>query len=124
MAFTRRTTSEPVVAAAALLLAGQLASAQGKTEQVTVFWGRHKDEGSLREACDSGLYSMVIMSFLAVYDSGGSYRLDFSGHPVAGMGDAIKRYQSLGVPVSLSIGGFGRAYSLPTNASALALFDC
>ncbi|KAJ1276357.1 hypothetical protein BS78_05G208700 [Paspalum vaginatum] len=39
------------------------------------------------------------------------------------MGDAIKRCQFLGVPVSLSIGGFGAAYSLPTNLSALALFD-
>ncbi|TVU23432.1 hypothetical protein EJB05_25798, partial [Eragrostis curvula] len=27
-----------------------------KTGQLTVFWGRHKAEGSLREACDSGMY--------------------------------------------------------------------
>ena len=39
------------------------------------------------------------------------------------MGDAIKRCQFLGVPVSISIGGFGAGYSLPTNQSALALFD-
>ncbi|RCV39703.1 hypothetical protein SETIT_8G244400v2 [Setaria italica] len=131
MAFTRRRPSLAVSAAALLfvvlisfLLAGP-ASAQGKTGQVTVFWGRHRDEGSLREACDSGLYSMVIMSFLDVYggNGNGNYHLDLSGHPLAGMGAAIKRCQFLGVPVSISIGGFGGAYSLPTNQSALALFD-
>ncbi|KAJ1277256.1 hypothetical protein BS78_05G281100 [Paspalum vaginatum] len=130
MAFARR--RPPVaaallpVAATYLLLAGPApASAQGgKTGQVTVFWGRHKDEGSLREACDSGLYTMVIMSFLDVYGADGTtYHLDLSGHPLAGMGAAIKRCQFLGVRVSLSIGGPGGAYSLPTNASALALFD-
>ena len=121
--------STAALAAAALLsvaiislLAAAPATAQGKTGQVTVFWGRHKDEGSLREACDSGLYSMVIMSFLDVY-GGSYYHLDLSGHSTAGMGAAIKRCQFLGVPVSISIGGFGGAYSLPTNASALALFD-
>ncbi|TVU23349.1 hypothetical protein EJB05_25708, partial [Eragrostis curvula] len=77
-------------------LAGH-ASAQGKTGQVTVFWGRHKDEGSLREACDSGKYSMVIMSFLDVYGAGNKYNLDISGHPTAGMNAAIKRCQFLGV---------------------------
>ncbi|WVZ51003.1 hypothetical protein U9M48_002196 [Paspalum notatum var. saurae] len=137
MAFTRRRPPSAPVSSAALLSVAALilllvgpspASAQGpKTgQQVTVFWGRHKDEGSLREACDSGLYTMVIMSFLDVYGADGTtYHLDLSGHPLAGMGDAIKRCQFLGVPVSLSIGGSGAgaAYSLPTNASALALFD-
>ncbi|TVT97777.1 hypothetical protein EJB05_56961, partial [Eragrostis curvula] len=41
-----------------------------QTGQLTVFWGQHKDEGSLREACDTGVYTMVIMSFLDVYGSG------------------------------------------------------
>ncbi|OEL24511.1 hypothetical protein BAE44_0014469 [Dichanthelium oligosanthes] len=53
---------------------------------------------------------MVIMSFLDVYGSG-TYNLDLSGHSLAGMGDAIKRCRFLGVPVSISIGGFGGAYS-------------
>ncbi|OEL26653.1 Xylanase inhibitor protein 1 [Dichanthelium oligosanthes] len=126
MAFTHRrpplAVSLPLICVAFISFLAGPASAQGKTGQVTVFWGRHRDEGSLREACDSGLYSMVIMSFLDVYGSG-TYNLDLSGHSLAGMGDAIKRCQFLGVPVSISIGGFGGAYSLPTNQSALALFD-
>ncbi|TVU23346.1 hypothetical protein EJB05_25705, partial [Eragrostis curvula] len=79
-----------------------------QTGQLTVFWGQHKDEGSLREACDTGVYTMVIMSFLDVYGSG-QYNLDISGHPVAGMGDEIKHCQSKGVLVSLAIGGTSRA---------------
>jgi chitinase len=129
MAFTRRGPS--LLSSVALLLSvivmswlSSSASAQGKTGEVTVFWGRHRDEGSLREACDSGKYTMVIMSFLDVYGRGDKYSLDISGHPYVGMGDAIKRCQFLGVPVSISIGdGFGTGYSLPTNRSALALFD-
>uniref|UniRef100_J3MEA8 GH18 domain-containing protein n=1 Tax=Oryza brachyantha TaxID=4533 RepID=J3MEA8_ORYBR len=49
--------------------------------------------------------------------------LDLSGHPIAGVGDDIKHCQYIGVPVSLSIGGFGSGYSLPSNRSALDLFD-
>ncbi|GJN12087.1 hypothetical protein PR202_ga30333 [Eleusine coracana subsp. coracana] len=67
---------------------------ENKTGQVTVFWGRNRNEGSLREACDSGRYTMVIMSFLDVY-SHGKYHLDL----------------------------FGSHYSLPTKQSALDLFD-
>ncbi|TVU23406.1 hypothetical protein EJB05_25769, partial [Eragrostis curvula] len=93
-----------------------------QTGQLTVFWGQHKDEGSLREACDTGVYTMVIMSFLDVYGSG-QYNLNISDHPVAGMGDEIKHCQSKGVLISLAIGGFGGNYSLPTNQSALDLFD-
>ncbi|XP_066167909.1 xylanase inhibitor protein 1 [Oryza sativa Japonica Group] len=119
---SRRAASLLAVAAiAAVFLAGP-ATAVGKTGQVTVFWGRNKDEGTLREACDSGLYTMVIMSFLNVYGHG-KYNLDLSGHPIAGIGDDIKHCQFIGVPVSLSIGGFGNGYSLPSNRSALELFD-
>ncbi|KAJ1288026.1 hypothetical protein BS78_02G056900 [Paspalum vaginatum] len=115
-----RKAAAVVLAVAALV---SLAAAAGsKTGQVTVFWGRNKDEGSLREACDTGLYTMVIISFLDVYGQG-RYHLDLSGHPVGGVGADIKHCQSKGVPVSLSVGGFGAGYSLPSNQSALDLFD-
>ncbi|WVZ62150.1 hypothetical protein U9M48_011930 [Paspalum notatum var. saurae] len=119
-ALASRRAAAVVLAVAALV---SLAAAAGsKTGQVTVFWGRNKDEGSLREACDTGLYTMVIISFLDVYGEG-RYHLDLSGHPVGGVGADIKHCQSVGVPVSLSIGGFGAGYSLPSNQSALDLFD-
>ncbi|GJN12089.1 hypothetical protein PR202_ga30335 [Eleusine coracana subsp. coracana] len=65
---------------------------ENKTGQVTVFWGRNKNEGSLREACDSGRYTMVIMSFLDVYGHG-KYHLDLSGHPLGRIGADIKHCQ-------------------------------
>ncbi|XP_062186430.1 xylanase inhibitor protein 1-like [Phragmites australis] len=115
-----------LIALAALLsvvgfLAGP-AAATGKTGQVTVFWGRNKAEGSLREACDSGMYTIVIMSFLDVYGHG-KYSLDLSGHPIAGIGNDIKHCQSKNILVFLSIGGFGNKYSLPTSQSAADVAD-
>uniref|UniRef100_K3ZL85 GH18 domain-containing protein n=1 Tax=Setaria italica TaxID=4555 RepID=K3ZL85_SETIT len=64
------------------------------TEDLTIFWGRNRDEGSLREACDTGTYTMVIISFLSVF-----------GH------------------VLLSVGGDGDRYSLPTARAARDLVD-
>ena len=121
----RRASAAALLAVATLLvcLAGPAMAAGNKTGQVTVFWGRNKDEGTLREACDTGLYTMVIMSFLDVYGPNGKYHLDISGHPIAGIGDDIKHCQFVGVPVSLSIGGFGSGYSLPSKQAALDLFD-
>ncbi|TVU23412.1 hypothetical protein EJB05_25776, partial [Eragrostis curvula] len=107
-----------------ILAAPASAALENKTGQVTVFWGRNKDEGSLREACDTGRYTTVIISFLDVYGDGGKYHhLDLSGHPVGRVGADIKNCQSKGVPVSLAIGGFGGDYSLPTEQSALDLSD-
>ncbi|KAL6647593.1 hypothetical protein ACP70R_015030 [Stipagrostis hirtigluma subsp. patula] len=119
---SRRAAALLAIAALVSVLAVPAAAAGNKTGQVTVFWGRNKDEGTLREACDSGLYTMVIMSFLNVYGHG-RYGLDLSGHPLAGIGDDIKHCQYIGVPVSLSIGGFGGDYSLPSKKAALDLFD-
>uniref|UniRef100_A0A0D3GTW5 GH18 domain-containing protein n=1 Tax=Oryza barthii TaxID=65489 RepID=A0A0D3GTW5_9ORYZ len=120
MALTFTRHSLVVIVGALLLqlffLAGlaPAAAAAGPTGQVTVFWGRNKDEGSLREACDTGLYTMVVMSFLNVYGArGGEYRLDLAGHPVGGIGGDVKHCQRKGVLVSLAIGS--GAYSLPTN---------
>ncbi|RLM70058.1 xylanase inhibitor protein 2-like [Panicum miliaceum] len=96
---------------------------------IAVFWGRNKDEGTLREACDTGSYTAVIISFLTGFGGGAnnSYSLDLSGHPLAGVGDDIKHCQSKGILVLLSIGGpaaaggAGANYSLPTPRSAAEL---
>ncbi|CAO2141625.1 unnamed protein product [Urochloa humidicola] len=105
---------------AIIILAGTaMAVLENQTGQVAVFWGRHKDEGSLREACDSGMYTGIIISFLNVYGNG-KYHLDLSGHQLTGVGDDIKHCQSAGISISLSIRG---NHSLPSNQSALILFD-
>uniref|UniRef100_A0ACD6A786 Uncharacterized protein n=1 Tax=Avena sativa TaxID=4498 RepID=A0ACD6A786_AVESA len=118
-----RPTSLLLALAAVLSVASFLvcpAAAAEKTGQMTVFWGRHADEGTLGDACNfHGIYTTVNMCFLNVYGHG-KYSLDLSGHPLAGVGDDIKHCQSLGIPVFLSIGG---AYGLPTNQSVLDLAD-
>ncbi|KAJ1288027.1 hypothetical protein BS78_02G057000 [Paspalum vaginatum] len=127
MALASRSRTSQLVAVAALLsvvaafLAGP-AAATGKTGQVTVFWGRNKAEGSLREACDTGTYTLVVISFLSVFGHGKT-RLDLSGHPTAGVGDDIKHCQSKSILVFLSIGGSGTQYSLPSAQAATDLAD-
>lgn len=93
------------------------AAATGKTGQVAVFWGRNKDEGSLREACDTGTYTIAVISFLDVFGHG-NYHLDLSGHDVSTVGADIKYCQSKSILVFLSIGGFGNQYSLPSPQAA------
>ncbi|CAM0909539.1 unnamed protein product [Alopecurus aequalis] len=113
-----------VLAAVLSFLVCPGAAEGGKTGQITVFWGRHEDEGTLGDACNfDRIYTTVIISFLDVYGHG-KYRLNLSGHPLAGVGDDIKHCQSLGIPVFLSIGGIGGGdYGLLTNQSALDLAD-
>lgn len=121
MALSRRRSVCILFLLAALLFAVTFlavpAAATGKTGQVAVFWGRNKDEGSLREACDTGRYTIAIISFLDVFGHG-NYHLDLSGHDVSAVGADIKHCQSKSILVFLSIGGFGNQYSLPSPKSA------
>jgi chitinase len=113
MAFTRRPSIVLLPLALALLsllASGGTLAATGPGD-IAVFWGRNKAEGTLREACDTGTYTTVIISFLRGFGHG-TYTLDLSGHPLAGVGDDIKHCQSKGILVLLSIGGPGGGYSL------------
>ncbi|TVU24340.1 hypothetical protein EJB05_26772, partial [Eragrostis curvula] len=102
----------------ALLLSLQLTGGlAGSAGDITVYWGRNKDEGSLREACDTGLYKTVIISFLSAFGHY-NYTLDLSGHPPAGVGDDINYCKSKGIVVLLAIGGQGGEYSLTSSQAA------
>jgi len=69
MAFRRR--SWLPLALALVLLSCIAATAMAKrTGELTVFWGRNKAEGTLRAACDTGLYNTVIISFFSVFGHG------------------------------------------------------
>nr|CAB3455857.1 unnamed protein product [Digitaria exilis] len=123
MASSRRLIAASLLALTAIffLLAGP-AAATGKTGQVTVFWGRNKAEGSLRQACDTGTYTFVIISFLNVFGHGKT-SLDLSGHPIGPIGADVKHCQSKSILVFLSIGGLGDQYSLPSSQAATDLAD-
>ena len=120
MAFQRHRSWLLLLALACLLYLAATADEAKRTGELTVFWGRNKDEGTLREACDTGLYNTVVISFLNVFGPG-KYWTDLSGHPLHGIGADIKHCQSKGIPVFLSIGGGGTDYSLPSSASPEAV---
>lgn len=130
MAF-RRNQRRRILLLCSLLLAvasGTTQAAATGPGDIAVFWGRNKAEGTLREACDTGTYNTVLISFLSGFGrpGGGAYALDLSGHPLAGVGDDIKHCQSKGILVLLSVGGpaaAGYSYSLPTPQSAADLAD-
>ncbi|EAY81872.1 hypothetical protein OsI_37037 [Oryza sativa Indica Group] len=115
----RRSSATAVFLLLSLLLLLQSAAAypQGKRQNVAVFWGRNKAEGSLSSICDSGDYNIVIISFLSVFGHG-KYWLDLSGHDLRDVGADIRHCQSKGVYMLLSIGGDGDQYSLPSSKSA------
>uniref|UniRef100_UPI00402B05CC Xylanase inhibitor protein XIP n=1 Tax=Oryza sativa subsp. japonica TaxID=39947 RepID=UPI00402B05CC len=94
------------------------------TGDTVIIWGRNKDEGSLREACDAGRYTTVIISFLSAFGYiPGTYKLDISGHQVSAVGPDIKYCQSKGKLILLAIGGQGGEYSLPSSQAAVDLHD-
>jgi chitinase len=128
MAFTRRRPCG-ILLLSLLAASGSLSLAATGPGDVAVFWGRNKDEGTLREACDTGTYTTVIISFLRGFGHGAAYySLDLSGHPLAGVGADVKHCQAKGILVLLSIGGppntntnTGAGYSLPSARAAADL---
>ncbi|KAL6652966.1 hypothetical protein ACP70R_011891 [Stipagrostis hirtigluma subsp. patula] len=95
-------------------------AATGKTGRITVYWGQTASEGSLRKACESNLYSTVILSFLTHF-GGGRYKLNLAGHSWSAVSPDIKYCQSKKILVLLSIGGGIGKYSLASEADAKAV---
>ncbi|KAF0924800.1 hypothetical protein E2562_014906 [Oryza meyeriana var. granulata] len=123
MAF-RRLAPLLVLLLSSCLAAGPAPATAQSTGDTVVFWGRNNDqqEGSLKEACDTGLYTTVVISFLSAFGHG-SYKLDLSGHSVSAVGPDIKHCQSKGILILLAIGGQGGEYSLPSSQAAVDLED-
>ncbi|TVU24489.1 hypothetical protein EJB05_26931, partial [Eragrostis curvula] len=93
MAFGRRPACLLLLGLLSLQLTAGLAAYGG---DVAVYWGRNKDEGTLRETCDTGSYTTVIISFLVAFGHG-QYKLDLSGHDIGGVGDDINYCKSKGI---------------------------
>uniref|UniRef100_A0A0D9WEC2 GH18 domain-containing protein n=1 Tax=Leersia perrieri TaxID=77586 RepID=A0A0D9WEC2_9ORYZ len=122
---SRRLAPVLVLLLSTYLAAGPAPATAQSTGDTVVFWGRNteQNEGSLKEACDTGLYTTVIISFLSAFGRGGTPKLDISGHPVSAVGADIKHCQSKGILVLLAIGGQGGEYSLPSSQAAADLDD-
>ncbi|KAK8916591.1 Acidic endochitinase [Platanthera zijinensis] len=107
---------------AILFLFSFFAAAQAGT--IAVYWGQNGDEGTLADACNSGLYSYVLISFLSTFGNGQTPQLNLAGHcdaasgGCAGLSSDIQSCQDRGIKILLSIGGSGGSYILSTQDDA------
>ncbi|KAL6638465.1 hypothetical protein ACP70R_023960 [Stipagrostis hirtigluma subsp. patula] len=107
---------------ACLLLAPHHAAAS----DTAVYWGQKTKEGTLAEACSTGLYAFVNIAFLRSFGGGQDPVLYLAGHcnltdktrGCPRVRDGIHSCQSRGVKVLLAIGGRGGNYSLASASEA------
>ncbi|XP_062206399.1 acidic endochitinase-like [Phragmites australis] len=107
---------------ALLLVAGMIGIASAGN--IAVYWGQNGGEGTLAEACNSGNYAYVIVSFLSSFGNGQTPVLNLAGHCDPGSGGCtgltsdIQGCQSQGIKVLLSLGGGGGNYGLSSTDDA------
>ncbi|XP_042063985.1 acidic endochitinase-like [Salvia splendens] len=114
---------------ASLLLLSLLTSASAAG--IATYWGQRGDEGSLTDACNSGLYQYVNIAFLSTFGGGRIPKLNLGGHcntdfgTCTGLSAEIRTCQALGIKVLLSLGGATTdTYSLssPDDAAQVAAY--
>ncbi|KAK7343720.1 hypothetical protein VNO77_12702 [Canavalia gladiata] len=97
---------------------------------IAIYWGQNGNEGTLSEACATGLYSYVNIAFLNKFGNGQTPEINLAGHcnPATNsctkFSAEIKYCQSKGIKVLLSIGGGAGSYSLasPKDARNVSTF--
>lgn len=105
-----------------LLLAGM--AGISRAGNIAVYWGQNVGEGPLADACNSGLYTYVMISFLSTFGNGQTPAINLAGHcdPPSNncnvFSSEITTCQSNGVKVLLSLGGAGGSYSLSSTEDA------
>ncbi|EES01299.1 acidic endochitinase [Sorghum bicolor] len=108
-----------------------LAAAASDDVRIAVYWGQDAREGSLRDACSTGLYAYVNIGFLSTFGDGRAPILDLADHcdPPSGgcayLATDIASCQSTGIKVLLSIGGGtlgGYNLSSPSDAQGVAAY--
>ncbi|CAA6653967.1 unnamed protein product [Spirodela intermedia] len=107
-------------------------ASQAHGGQIAVYWGQgnNKNEGTLRQTCETGRYSYVIIAFLNEFGEGRAPKLNLAGHcdPASGgcisVSDGIRACQGRGIKVLLSIGGGVGSYGLsnPNDAQQVASY--
>ncbi|KAK7337998.1 hypothetical protein VNO77_18592 [Canavalia gladiata] len=96
---------------------------------MVVYWGQNEKEGSLTETCNSGLYKIVNLAFLATFGSGRQPQINLAGHcdPATNgcknLSKDIKNCQNKGIKVMISIGGGATGYSLSSARDARNVAD-
>lgn len=96
---------------------------------IVVYWGQDESEGTLSETCNSGLYKIVNIGFLAKFGGGREPEINLAGHcdPASNgcksLSKDIKNCQKRGIKVILSIGGGETGYSLSSANDATKVAD-
>lgn len=91
---------------------------------IGTYWGQNTFEGSLNDACSSGLYSYVNIAFLNTFGSAQVPQLNLGGHcdprygQCVGLTTDILNCQKLGIKVMLSLGGPTGTYTLTSTEDA------
>uniref|UniRef100_A0A0D9V3R5 chitinase n=1 Tax=Leersia perrieri TaxID=77586 RepID=A0A0D9V3R5_9ORYZ len=112
----------------ALLLIAAIA-VTSRAGDIAVYWGQNGNEGSLADACSSGNYGIVLVSFLTTFGNGQTPVLNLAGHcnpdggGCTGQSSDIQSCQSQGVKVLLSLGGAVGNYGLADTQDAQSVAD-
>jgi len=105
-----------------LLLAGM--AVISRAGNIATYWGQNGGEGTLADACNSGFYAYVMVSFLNTFGKGQEPVMNLAGHcdPPSGncnvFSSDITTCQSKGVKVLLSLGGANGNYGLSSTEDA------
>ena len=94
---------------ASLLITTKADDDSAALRNIAVYWGQggdHHHEGSLREACKSGNYDIIILQQLIVYDDGRNPELNLGRHcgDCSKLEKEIKYCQSKDIKILLQIG--------------------
>jgi chitinase len=110
------------------LIAPALAAGNSYVPGIAVYWGQNGNEGTLAEACGTGRYQYVILAFLTTFGNNQTPVLNLAGHcnPAAGtctgLSSEIKRCQSQGIKILLSLGGGVGSYFLTSYQDAQQVY--
>ncbi|KAL5219796.1 hypothetical protein ABZP36_024509 [Zizania latifolia] len=104
-----------------LLLAGM--AGMSRAGNIAVYWGQNGNEGTLADACNSGLYAYVMIAFLSTFGNGQTPVLNLAGHSKAGISSDIQTCQSQNIKVLLSLGGGSGSYGLSSKDDARSVAD-
>ena len=84
-----------------------------QSEDIGIYWGQEKDEGSLAETCATGKYSYVNIAFLYTFDNGQTPEINLQGYcdnspnGCTSISSDIRDCQKQGIKVMLSVFGGG-----------------
>lgn len=100
---------------------------KSKGGDTVIYWGQDGKEGTLSEACNSGLYKIVNIAFLSTFGNGSQPKMDLSGHASSNacqnLSTDINNCQNKGIKVIISIGGGTQTYSLSSRKDAINVAD-